>query len=90
MLRQQRGSFNDLGLVRYDQQNYSDAKQYLNRSLSIGRQISDKAAIGMCLDNLSMLAIQLKQFDDAEKFNDEALELNRANHDDQFRLHYSK
>ncbi len=87
MLRQQRGSFNDLGLVRYDQQNYPDAKQYLNRSLSIGRQINDKTAIAMCLDNIAMLAIQLKQFDEAERFNDEALDLNRANHDHQFQLH---
>ena len=87
MLRQQREELNNLGLVRYDQQNYPAAKQYFNTSLAIARQINDKAAIAMGLNNLAMLAIDLKQFDDAEQFNHEALDLNRANHDHQSELY---
>ena len=78
---------NSLGLVRYDEHNFPAAKQHFDMSLAIARRINDKAAIAVCLNNLTMLAVEMKQFNEAEQFDREALDLNRANHDRQSGLY---
>jgi CHAT domain-containing protein/tetratricopeptide (TPR) repeat protein len=68
----------NIGSIHYEHHNSVEATNYYQRALTIARNTENKSQIAVCLNNLSATALETKHFDEAEKYNNEALALKRA------------
>ena len=86
MLVQQGRLLNDLGLVSVDQGELTDSANYLERALSISRQIENQETTVNALGNLADVAFQNGHLDLAAKYASESLSLGRKTGDDMSQL----
>jgi CHAT domain-containing protein len=70
-----------IGTVYSDRGDYIAASNYQQKSLAIARKLQNKAAMVASLNNLTLTAIAAGEFERAEQYNREALELKGATHD---------
>ena len=68
---------NHLGNVAFARRRFSDAEKHYTRSLALGRAIADKE-VPVILTNLARVAVETGRYDDARRFNAEALKRKRA------------
>jgi len=79
---------NALGEVYYRQRQYPAAEATSLQALELARHQDDKGTVTQCLNTLSDIALATGRLDTAEKYNHEAVEIERAGLD-QFGVVYS-
>src|SRR4029077_10659945 len=67
----------NIGKAEYYLREYAAVEEKSLKALALARQLNEKVAIAQSLNNLSNVALVNKQFDAAEKYNLEALEISR-------------
>ena len=67
----------NIGKADYYLREYAAVEEKSLKSLALARKLDDKVAIAQSLNNLSNVALVKRQFDAAEKYNLEALEVSR-------------
>jgi CHAT domain-containing protein len=73
----QQAALNDLGKIDLNQEKYPTAKNYFRRALAILNQLRREADSAVCLNNLALVTLLMGQLDEAEKYNQEALRIQR-------------
>jgi CHAT domain-containing protein len=68
----------DMGVVQFAQHDYGAAEATTTQALRLARDLHDNAAVIQCLNYLSRIALESRAIDAAEKYNAEALALQRA------------
>ena len=71
-----------LGEILLKQENHMEARLNFERSLEAARMVGDKIIIGGALVNLAVLANLQEQFDDSDRYAEEALSIFQAAGDD--------
>lgn len=70
-----------IGVYYFAQRDYRSAESALRQSLALSQSANDKPTVAQCLNNLSLIALEAGQIEDAAKFNRQALDLERAGRD---------
>ena len=68
----------DIGIANYYLRDYAAAEGESQKALEMARKLDQKLAITRCLNNLSYVAMQKGRLDQAEIYNNEALEVSRV------------
>ena len=69
---------NRVGLIKYQLSDFGGASASYQKVLDITRKLNNRSATAIALNDLAVTAIETKQYDAAEGYNREALELKRA------------
>jgi CHAT domain-containing protein len=78
LARDQLTWLNNIGLIHSQRRDYLLAGTYYKKALVIARRQENKALVAIALTNLAATSLETKQYDEAEKYNREALELKRS------------
>ncbi len=70
-------SLQAIGTRRLHQGRYKEAEKLLKESLAIHREIGDHRGVGLCLNNLGVVAEQQRRNEEAAKYHHESLEIYR-------------
>lgn len=74
-----------LGNIRFERRDWSGADRFYREAVGIGRS-SKHYQLGIALANLARVAIELGRFEDARRFNAEALDVKRAEKNEEAEL----
>jgi Uncharacterized protein conserved in bacteria len=80
---------NSLAGVYFQQHRYREANSLAQKAYRLAKDQDDQGTVTQCLNTLSDIALATGSFDDAEKFNREATEIENAGLD-QFGINYSR
>ena len=69
------------GSVKFDQGDYAEARADMLESLRIAQSLHDSSTATECFQNLTLVAIREKQFAEAHRLLDQAIESNSNSHD---------
>jgi CHAT domain-containing protein/Tfp pilus assembly protein PilF len=77
MGRTREESLNSLGRIYFNQRKYQAAADYFTRALKVAESLHDQHSVGLYSDNLALVLLSLNRLDEADAYNQKALNIQR-------------